>query len=79
MLQYSKEHSGRPVPGIYEPCMSDVSRILSQIEDGDAKAAAQLLRLAYDEFSKTGSRETGSGKTGLTLQATALMKHTCDL
>jgi hypothetical protein len=43
--------------------MSDVSRILSPIEGRDAKAATQLLKLAYDEFSKIDSRETGLGKT----------------
>ena len=30
--------------------MSDVTRILSQINDGDPKAAEQLLPLVYDEL-----------------------------
>jgi hypothetical protein len=42
--------------------MSDITRVLSQTEDGDATTTAQFLKLAYDEFSKTDSRETGLGK-----------------
>ena len=34
--------------------MSDVTRILSAIEEGDAHAAEQLLPLVYDEFRKFG-------------------------
>ena len=32
--------------------MSDVTQILSQIEDGDGHAAEQLLPLVYDELRK---------------------------
>ena len=32
--------------------MSDVTRILSQIEAGDAKAAEHLLPLVYDELRR---------------------------
>ena len=34
------------------PAMSDVTRILSQIESGDPQAAEQLLPLVYDELRK---------------------------
>ena len=78
-LQYCKEHSGCPRADICEPCMSDVTRILSQIKHGDSKAAAQLLPLAYDELRKLAASKLAQQRPGQTLQATALfMKHTCD-
>jgi hypothetical protein len=40
--------------------MADVSRILSAIEIGDPKAAAELLSLVYDEL-RTAARPTWSG------------------
>ncbi len=36
----------------YNPTMSDVTRILSQIEAGDPSASENLLRLVYDELRK---------------------------
>lgn len=38
------------------PTMSDVTRILSQIESGDPSAAEQLLPLVYDELRQLASR-----------------------
>ena len=51
--------------------MSDVTRILSQINDGDPKAAEQLLPLVYDELRKLAAQR--QEKPGQTLQATALV------
>src|SRR5262245_42882349 len=53
--------------------MSDVTRILSQIESGDPSAAAQLLPLVYDELRKLAAHRLCQEKPGQTLQATALV------
>jgi RNA polymerase sigma factor (TIGR02999 family) len=53
--------------------MSDVTRILSQIEAGDPAAAAQLLPLVYDELRKLAAARLAHEKPGQTLQATALV------
>jgi RNA polymerase sigma factor (TIGR02999 family) len=53
--------------------MSDVTRILSAIEQGDAHAAEQLLPLVYDELRKLAAQKLAHEKPGQTLQATALV------
>jgi RNA polymerase sigma factor (TIGR02999 family) len=53
--------------------MSDVTRILSQIEAGDPAAAEQLLPLIYDELRKLAAAKLAQEKPGNTLQATALV------
>jgi len=53
--------------------MSDVTQILSQIEDGDGQAAEQLLPLVYDELRKLAAEKMAQEKPGQTLQATALV------
>jgi len=53
--------------------MSDVTRILSQIEHGDSKAAEQLLPLVYDELRKLAAAKLACENPGQTLQATALV------
>jgi RNA polymerase sigma factor (TIGR02999 family) len=53
--------------------MSDVTRILSQIEPGDPQAAEQLLPLVYDELRKLAAAKLAQEKLGQTLQATALV------
>jgi RNA polymerase sigma factor (TIGR02999 family) len=53
--------------------MSDVTRILSQIEQGDPSAAEQLLPLVYDELRKLAALKLAQEKPGQTLQATALV------
>ena len=53
--------------------MSDVTRILSQIESGDPRAAEQLLPLVYDELRKLAAARLAHEKPGQTLQATALV------
>ncbi len=53
--------------------MSDVTRILSQIEQGDPAAAEQLLPLVYDELRKLAAAKLTQEKPGQTLQATALV------
>src|SRR5205823_4597083 len=53
--------------------MSDVTRILSAIEQGDPSAAAQLLPLVYDELRQLAAQKLAQEKPGQTLQATALV------
>jgi RNA polymerase sigma factor (TIGR02999 family) len=53
--------------------MSDVTRILSQIESGDPLAAEQLLPLVYHELRQLAAARLAWEKPGQTLQATALV------
>src|SRR5262245_53031322 len=53
--------------------MSDVTRILSQIESGDPQAAERLLPLVYEELRKLAAAKLAHEKPGQTLQATALV------
>jgi RNA polymerase sigma factor (TIGR02999 family) len=53
--------------------MTQVTRILSAIEQGDPAAADQLLPLVYDELRQLAARTLAQEKPGQTLQATALV------
>jgi RNA polymerase sigma factor (TIGR02999 family) len=53
--------------------MSEVTRILSAIDQGDPHAAEQLLPLVYDELRKLAAEKLAHEQTGQTLQATALV------
>jgi len=53
--------------------MSDVTRILSAIEQGDPHAAEQLLPLVYEELRKLAAQKLAQEKPGQTLEATALV------
>ncbi len=53
--------------------MSDVTRILTAIEQGDPHAAEQLLPVVYDELRKLAAQRLAEEKPGQTLQATALV------
>src|SRR5262249_38024540 len=53
--------------------MSDITHILSAIEQGDPSAAEQLLPLVYDELRKLAAQKLAQEKPGQTLQATALV------
>jgi RNA polymerase sigma factor (TIGR02999 family) len=53
--------------------MSDVTRILSQIESGDPSAAELLLPLVYDELRKLAAARMAQEQPGQTLEATALV------
>jgi RNA polymerase sigma factor (TIGR02999 family) len=53
--------------------MSDVTRVLSEIEKGDPSAADQLLPLVYDELRKLAAHRLAHERPGQTLQATALV------
>jgi RNA polymerase sigma factor (TIGR02999 family) len=53
--------------------MSEVTQILSAIEQGDPHAAEQLLPLVYDELRKLAAQKLAHEKPGQTLDATALV------
>src|SRR5262245_36342236 len=53
--------------------MNQVTQILSAIEQGDPKAAEQLLPLVYDELRRLAARWLSREAPGQTLQATALV------
>lgn len=65
--------------------MSDVTRILSQIESVDPLAAEQLLPLVYNELRRMAAAQMAQEKPGQTLQATGLVHEAyvkligCDL
>jgi RNA polymerase sigma factor (TIGR02999 family) len=53
--------------------MTDVTRILNQIENADPSAADELLPLVYEELRKLAAAKLVNEKPGQTLQATALV------
>jgi RNA polymerase sigma factor (TIGR02999 family) len=53
--------------------MSDVTRILSAIEQGDSHAAEELLPLVYDELRRLAHHRLSQELPGQTLQPTALV------
>jgi RNA polymerase sigma factor (TIGR02999 family) len=53
--------------------MAEITRILEAIDQGDARAAKELLPLVYDELRRLATRKLSHEKPGQTLQATALV------
>ena len=53
--------------------MSDVTRLLGTIEQGDPKAAEELLPLVYEELRKLAAHKMAQEPPGQTLQPTALV------
>ena len=53
--------------------MSDVTQVLQRIEQGDGKAAEELLPLVYEELRKLATQKMAREQPGQTLQATALV------
>src|SRR5213594_5124687 len=53
--------------------MTEVTRILERVEDGDAKAAEQLLPLVYDQLRQLAAHKMANEAPGHTLQPTALV------
>jgi RNA polymerase sigma factor (TIGR02999 family) len=53
--------------------VGDTTQILNAIEQGDPKAAEQLLPLVYDELRRLARQRLAHEKPGQTLQATALI------
>jgi RNA polymerase sigma factor (TIGR02999 family) len=53
--------------------MTEVTRVLLEIEQGDPRGAGQLLPLVYDELRRLATQRLAQEKPGQTLQATALV------
>jgi RNA polymerase sigma factor (TIGR02999 family) len=53
--------------------MTDVTRILNAIEQGDSQATEELLPLVYDELRLLAAQKMAQELPGQTLQATALV------
>ncbi len=53
--------------------MSDVTRILERAQQGDPKAAEELLPLVYDELRRVAAARMNNASPGHTLQPTALV------
>jgi hypothetical protein len=56
--------------------MTDVIRVLSDIEAGDPQASEQLLPLVYDELRRLAAQKLAREYPGQTLQPTALVHET---
>ena len=57
----------------YCRAVSDVTRILDRVQQGDPKAAEELLPLVYDELRKLAAHKMAHEAPGQTLQPTALV------
>lgn len=53
--------------------MSEVAQILGRVEQGDPKAAAELLPLIYEELRRLAAHKMAKEAAGQTLQPTALV------
>lgn len=53
--------------------MTDVTRILNQIEKGNSSNSNKLLQLVYEELRVLARERLANEKPGQTLQATALV------
>src|SRR5438552_17147020 len=53
--------------------MSEVTRILDAIQQGDPKATEELLPLVYEELRKLAALKMANERPGQTLQPTALV------
>jgi len=53
--------------------MTEVTRVLAAVEQGDQRAAQELLPLVYDELRRLAAQRLGRETPGQTLQATALV------
>ncbi len=53
--------------------MGDVTRILDRVQQGEAKAAEELLPLVYEELRRLAAQKLSQEKPGQTLQPTALV------
>jgi RNA polymerase sigma factor (TIGR02999 family) len=68
------DYGSSPLPNLLRHLpMSDVSRILSAIEHGEAHRAEELLPLVYAELRKLAAQKLAYERPGQTLQATALV------
>ncbi len=57
----------------YKSPVSDVTRILERVQNGDPRAASELLPLVYDELRRIAANRMAQEAPGHTLQPTALV------
>jgi ECF sigma factor len=57
--------------------MSDVTRIMLQVEQGDPQAAEKQLPLVYDELRKLAAVKLAQERPGHTLDPTAVVHEAC--
>src|SRR5215475_2499989 len=69
-MQFDSRASGLPAT---TSAVSDVTHILTAIEQGDPHAADKLLPLVYDELRKLAASRMANERAGQTLQPTALV------
>lgn len=65
--------SRRPTKGDSLADVSDVTRVIDAIQQGDSKAADELLPLVYEELRKLAASKLANEAAGHTLQPTALV------
>jgi RNA polymerase sigma factor (TIGR02999 family) len=70
---FSKNACALGQRGCYYVVMSDVTRLLAAIEQGDTQAIGELLPLVYDELRRIARSHMLHERPGHTLQATALV------
>src|SRR5262249_350933 len=70
-VEYTPRHRSHSVRAV--PPMSEVTRILAAIEQGDAHAVDQLLPLVYNELRQLAAQKLAQETPGQTLEATALV------
>ncbi len=58
---------------VYSSLVSDVTRILDRVQQGEAQAAEELLPLVYEELRKLAAAKMARETAGQTLQPTALV------
>src|SRR6185503_11936189 len=63
---------GQPFP-LYSRVVSEITRILDAVQQGDLTAAEQLLPLVYEELRKLAAARMANEAAGHTLQPTALV------
>src|SRR5262249_5267759 len=68
-VEYTPRHRAHSVRAV--PPMSEVTRILAAIEQGDAHAVDQLLPLVYNELRQLAAQKLAQETPGQTLEATA--------
>jgi hypothetical protein len=63
----------RQIVGYHKRTMTDVTRIMNQIEDGDLSEANALFPFVYDELRKLAAAEIAHEAPGQTFPATGLV------
>jgi RNA polymerase sigma factor (TIGR02999 family) len=63
----------RQKPSIYSGGLSEFTHILERVEQGDPKAAGELLPMVYDELRRLATQKMAREAAGHTLQPTALV------